>query len=141
LVKPTVTTSPTLKPGTRGGGLDAFTNSTPGQHAAAPALLFSPTKAPGKEGQATQLALDGAARAALYVPDGQSTQDTAWTPLHCPGGHGVRTPATHVYPGSQGVGVGLVLPSPHWYPLVQGPLHWGKTCATTLPYRPAGHST
>ena len=37
----TVTTSPTLNPTVSGGGLDAFANSTPGQHSTDPATLFA----------------------------------------------------------------------------------------------------
>jgi hypothetical protein len=36
-----VTTSPTLKPGTKGGGFEALAYTTPGQHSADPATLPS----------------------------------------------------------------------------------------------------
>ncbi len=66
-----VMTSPTLKPTTRGGGLDALAATSPGQHVTAPAPLSSG----GVHG--VQAEGEGAARAALKVPGGHGVQ-AAW---------------------------------------------------------------
>jgi hypothetical protein len=67
------TTSPTLNPGVTGGGLKAATDTTPGQHAVAPAELLSTGL------HASHVALEVAASAALYVPGGHATQAAADT--------------------------------------------------------------
>jgi hypothetical protein len=81
LVNRIVTVSPTLNPGTRGGGLDALADSTPGQHAAAPSRLPSGTRAPGNTSQGRQEALEGAPGWVLYLPLGHGVHDVCPGPL------------------------------------------------------------
>ena len=81
LVKATNTTSPTLNPTLGGGGLEALTYSTPGQHVAAPGELPSSISAPGCTGQGWQVAAEVAAGVALNCPALQGVQATAWPTL------------------------------------------------------------
>jgi hypothetical protein len=89
--------SPTLKPTTRGAGLDAFTDSTAGQHTADPSLAPASTSAPGTDTHGTHAAGDTAADAGLNRPAGHRAHATAPGPLKAPGGQGtLPRPPVHV---------------------------------------------
>ncbi len=81
----TVTTSPALNPTTRGGGLEAVTDTTPGQHSAPPGKL------PSSALQGAHVDALVAARTGLAVPASHATH-AAWLTvpsslLNRPGGH------------------------------------------------------
>ena len=94
VVNTTVTTSPTLNPGTSGSGLDAVTDSSPGQHAAAPSSLPACVSAPGTVTHGVHAARDVAAADGEYVSLGQGEHAIAPEELYHPAVQGSVTPWT-----------------------------------------------